>query len=79
MIEVTNKLEIVTYLHCGKCLDEIPNGVSPQEYKNYDVGWTGKGLQVWCVRHNCNVVNIDFEGHSHPADITAFDKQLKVV
>ena len=60
-------------------MEEIPEGQSPQEYTNYDVGWTEMGLQIWCVRHDCNVVNIDFEGHQHPANETAFNKILYLV
>ena len=79
MGEISNGLAIEQYLHCGKCLDEIPDGLSPQEWASLEVGWTVLGLQVWCNRHNCNVVNIDFEGHEHPADMTAIDRQLRVV
>jgi len=71
MSEVTNNLNIRMYLHCGKCLDEMPDGVSPQEWSDVQAGWTDKGLQVWCNRHDCNVVHIDFEGNKHPADTTA--------
>ena len=67
-----NKLNISAYIHCGKCLDELPDGLSPQEYRELDVGWTDKGLQIWCIRHDCNVVHIDFEGQAHPADVTFF-------
>lgn len=63
--------EIKTYLHCGKCIEEIPDGVSPQEWQQFQVGWTEKGLQIWCRRHDCNVCNIDFEGAQHPADTEA--------
>lgn len=76
---MSNKLQITSYMHCGKCLEELPEGVSAQEYRQYDIGWTEKGLQVWCVRHECNIVNVDFEGHIHPADTTALDKTLKLV
>lgn len=60
--------KIEMYLHCGKCIKEIPNGVTPREYTNYEVGWTKQGLQVWCKRHECNVVHIHFEGQKHPAN-----------
>ena len=71
MSEFGNKLSIQLYLHCGKCLSELPCGVSPEEYSNTQTGWTKQGLQVWCNRHDCNVVHIDFEGHKHRADTTA--------
>lgn len=70
----TNDLAIVMYLHCGKCLDELDTGeidASPREYAHNEVGWTKEGLQIWCIRHECNVVHIDFEGQKHPANTTA--------
>ena len=79
MSEISNELMIRNYMHCGKCLEEIPDGISPQEWSNLEVGWTELGLQVWCKRHRCNVVNIDFEGHKDPADETAIERKLKVV
>ena len=61
-------LGIRAYVHCGKCLDEMPNGTSPQLWADLEVGWTDEGLQVWCRRHNCNVMHVDFESQQHPAD-----------
>ena len=26
-----------------------------------EVGWTNQGFQVWCTRHNTNVIHIDFD------------------
>ncbi len=69
--DIPNGLSIVSHLHCGKCLAECPNGTSPAEYSALDVGFTGIGLQVWCQRHKCNVVHIDFQGQRHPANTTA--------
>lgn len=44
------------YMNCRQCLDELPKGQSPQDYKRLDVSITKDGkVQVWCVRHNCNV------------------------
>lgn len=75
-----NKLAIKMYLHCALCLEELPPDTSPQEWTSLEVGWTEPGLQIWCKRHNCNVVHIDFEGHQHPVDDTRHVPQkLKVV
>lgn len=52
------KLEIEAYIHCGRCLDELPKGESPASFARLNVGYTTFGIQVWCVRHDCNVVNI---------------------
>jgi len=68
--EIPNTNEIVAFLHCGLCQAEIPDGISPREWKDLEVGWTELGLQVWCVRHEVNVVHIDFEGMKHPANLT---------
>lgn len=63
--------EIVQYMHCSKCLSDIPSGVSPAQHARLEVGWTKLGLQVWCRRHNCNVMHVDFEGAQHKANTTA--------
>lgn len=70
--ELSNRNCINLYLHCGKCLKEIPEGTSPREYQKIQVGWTDRGIQVWCVRHDCNVIHIDFEGQTHPANTTVY-------
>ncbi len=49
--------EIHSFMWCSECL-RIPGRVQPA----LDVGWTPKGLQVWCTRHDRNVVNLDFLG-----------------
>jgi hypothetical protein len=70
---ITNKLEIFSYCHCGKCIEEwkaTKPGVSPAEFARLNVGFTPAGLQVWCVRHNVNVMHIDFQGQQHPADLS---------
>ena len=72
---ITNKNEIKAYLYCGKCLKEykekgINEQMSPKEYSKTQTGFTKYGLQVWCNRHNCNIMHMDFEGFKHPADIT---------
>ena len=62
--------KIALYLHCALCAKEVPEGISPQEYSRTQAGWTKEGLQVWCNRHNVNVIHIDFEGAQHPANQT---------
>lgn len=73
----TNENNIIAYLHCGKCLEEWKANhkgkISPKDFARTQSGWTKEGLQVWCNRHNCNILNIDFEGQKHPADTTAKD------
>jgi hypothetical protein len=60
---------IVSFFHCGKCLREIPAGQSPRDWAQLEIGFTELGLQVWCKRHDVNVVHIDFEGQRHPAQL----------
>lgn len=63
---------ITAYIHCGKCIEEWKTergaGESPASYARLSVGFTRQGLQVFCARHEVNVVHIDFEGAKHPAD-----------
>lgn len=65
--EFSNALGIVQYLHCRLCLEELPRNESPQTFARLSVGFTQQGMQVWCVRHDCNVLHVDYEGHKHPA------------
>ncbi len=67
-IPTTN--EIRGYLHCATCLTEmtdlaaIQGSAKPSLYTRYGVGLTPIGLQVICLRHDRNVVHIDFGGHA---------------
>ena len=73
----SNTLSIVAYLHCGKCIADRQAGhpetldTSPATYSRLSVGWTREGFQVWCQRHSCNVMHVDFQGEKHPANTTA--------
>jgi hypothetical protein len=53
---------IRTFMHCRKCMEQLPPDTSPRMYAHYEVGWTPKGLQVWCVRHETNIAALDFLG-----------------
>lgn len=63
--------EIFAFIHCGRCLKELQAGeagtLSPREYASLEIGWTKQGLQVWCSRHEMNVMHVHFEGCKHPA------------
>lgn len=63
--DTDNHIEM--YMHCSRCIDEIPEGESPADFQRLDIGWTTDGFQVWCKRHNINVMHVDFEGTQHPA------------
>jgi len=74
LMPLSNENCIKMFVHCGRCIDEIlkgaEGGVSPRDYARLEVGWTKQGLQVWCKRHECNVMHVDFEGRTHPANTT---------
>ena len=59
--------KIVMFFHCALCLEELPKGMTPREYQVNECGWTEKGFQVWCCRHDANVINMDFEGQRYTA------------
>ena len=59
--------DIQMFFHCKECMEEIPDDLAPCDYQQLAVGWTEQGLQVWCSRHDMNIIHIDFEGHCHPA------------
>ncbi len=72
--EFDASMAITTFMHCGKCLKEHQDGFttdgvpqSPRDYASLEIGYTKRGFQVWCKRHECNVVHIDLEAHQHPA------------
>jgi hypothetical protein len=65
---IPSKLSIKLFMHCALCLQELPPGTSPREWSQLECGWTKLGFQVWCKRHEVNVVHVDFEGHQHPAN-----------
>ena len=54
--------EITLYFHCKECLLERPDNISPAEWARLSIGWTEHGFQVWCERHQNNVISIDFLG-----------------
>ena len=67
-MSVNNEHKIGQYFHCGLCLEELPGDQSPRDFASLEAGWTKLGLQVWCKRHDVNIVSIDFEGQTHPVD-----------
>ena len=77
MGEIENTDEIEMFIHCTKCVreykadDEINSKLTPKDYADTQAGWTIRGIQIWCNRHDCNILHIDFEGTKHPANTTA--------
>lgn len=71
---LTNERAIEGFIHCGLCGADRPrgpHGIAPRHYARLEVGFTERGLQIWCVRHDCNVMHIDFQGACHPANTRA--------
>ncbi len=68
--------QIRIYIHCALCVEEVKAAAkrdghaSPRDSARLQAGWTPDGIQVWCIRHECNVINIDFQGQKHPAVVT---------
>lgn len=57
----TTESQITAFVHCAQCLDKFKTngaGMSPATYARLNVGYTAKGFQIWCVRHDCNVDNV---------------------
>ncbi len=63
---------------CSRCADEVATGsagaVSLADYGRLSVGFSSAGLQVWCRRHDGNVVHIDFEGRQPAADFRCISR-----
>ena len=60
--ETKVKNHIGAFIHCANCLKKLPEGQSPREWGRYEAGWTEKGFQIWCIRCENNVLNIDLLG-----------------
>ena len=62
---------------CSKCETEFLLGStdsrSLQDYSRLDIGFTSIGVQVWCRRHDANVVPIDFAGQNPTADFRCIE------
>lgn len=67
--EIPTTNEIFSFFHCRQCLEQKPAGVSPRDWAQIEAGFTPLGVQVWCKRHEINIVHIDFEGCTHPANL----------
>jgi hypothetical protein len=59
LIQTPWGLAIVSYFECSKCGDELRPGESMKTKGYLQVGATIEGgFQVWCMRHNSNVVHV---------------------
>ncbi len=53
---------IKQFFHCRKCTEECPPGQSMKHWSRIECGWTEKGWQIWCVRHDSNILSLDLKG-----------------
>ena len=55
-VNPSESCRIISYVHCTRCIEEKPDGISPQEWQDASIGVTGDAqIQVWCNRHNVNI------------------------
>ena len=64
---------------CVKCSDEFMTGQtdakSLQDYSRIDVGFTERGIQLWCQRHQINICHINFNGQKPEVDLDAWRRR----
>ena len=60
MKKVENK--IFSFYHCKKCLEEKGDYISARDYASFEFGATKKGFQLWCTRHEENILALDLLG-----------------
>ena len=64
-----NAKAIKQFFHCAACEDSLPAGLQIWEWMQLECGPTDYGFQVWCRRHDVNIVHIDFLGNRLPGNI----------
>ncbi len=57
-----NRNTILQYMHCDKCIQSLPDGISPQERSQIEVGLTLTGIQIRCIRHDMVVAEFTPQG-----------------
>ena len=77
--ELTHLLRVIRKpVVCAKCAGEVASGkagaVSMRDYGRLEAGFTARGIQVWCLRHDANVVHIDFDGATPEADFRCIER-----
>lgn len=69
--DLPNTFQIKHILECKRCVETCPHGTLLQDYLRVTIGLTPYGLQVWCVRHQANVIHVDFRGQRIPVNASA--------
>jgi hypothetical protein len=62
------------FYRCPACAKEAPQDVSPREYSHIEAGFSDRGFQVWCLRHEQSIIHIDFMGQDVVADVGRFGR-----
>lgn len=64
---------------CAKCEAELLAGgsdaASLRDYAALEAGFTDRGLQIWCKRHDVNVCHVDFEGRWLESDFRCLERK----
>jgi hypothetical protein len=61
----TEAKEIITPIRCERCVQEwsddesLSSRIPISDFQMIEAGLTAKGIQVWCRRHQLNVVHIE--------------------
>jgi len=54
--------DVTQYVHCRRCLMELPAGASPRDHVRLEAGITPDGvIKIFCVRHELPVVALPLE------------------
>ena len=73
--------QINQHVICAKCEEDFQAGStdssSLQDYTKLDVGFTDIGIQVWCRRHDANVVHVNFNGQKLEANFRCLEPKQK--
>ena len=73
--------QINQHVICAKCEEEFQavstDSSSLQDYTKLDVGFTDIGIQVWCRRHDANVVHVNFNGQKLEADFRCLEPKQR--
>ncbi len=66
-------------LVCAKCEAEVVAGqagaASLRDHGRLEAGFTERGLQIWCRRHDVNVCHLDFGGRRLEADLRCLERK----
>jgi hypothetical protein len=69
---MSRKQEMRLAIHCRKCLEELPRGVSPKDYSRQQVALTVSGeLAVYCNRHDMVIGRLTIGGVVDPKLLAA--------